>query len=189
MTPSVLALFHHLSLALRLHAVVPSLPLDEVATNVAAAEAAATPRVSAQLLLAIAFVESRYDATATSRVEGQTRKTGHYASTVAPANLAVNASLYCGPLQTFAASWGDCLAMREPQTGYAAGAAELEQWLRDTRVRGNVEVALAGHGCGNFGVTTGRCNAYPARVRMLERMLTPVVTTPRAADARPIPRS
>ncbi|HEY1557541.1 MAG TPA: hypothetical protein VGF94_22065, partial [Kofleriaceae bacterium] len=124
-------------LAAKLHAAVPDLSLGTAARHAEAAEAAATPRVSAELLLAIAFVESRYDATATSRVEGATRKTGHYASRDAPANLARRASLYCGPLQAYAASWTDCVAMRELPVGYARGAAELEIWLRDRRVRGS----------------------------------------------------
>jgi hypothetical protein len=100
--------------------------------------------------------------------------TGHYASTSPPADLAPHASLYCGPLQTFAGSWHDCMQMRELPVAYAAGAAELEQWLRDKRVRGDLALALAGHGCGNFGVATGRCNMYPARVLWIARKLAEV---------------
>ena len=169
----VLALWKVMALAVRLHAVVPYIPLAQATAHVAAAQAAATPRVSAELLLAIAFVESRYDETATSRVEGAKRKTGRYPSSEAPANLAAHASLYCGPLQTFAASWRDCLAMRELSVAYSAGVAELETWLRDPRVRGSIVLALAGHGCGNHGVTTGKCNDYPSRVLSIARLFAP----------------
>jgi hypothetical protein len=160
-----------LALALRLHAAVPALDVTDAYAHVEAAQAAATAHVSPELLLAIAYVESRYDPTATSRVEGTHRRTGRYPSTVAPAHLAVGASLYCGVLQTYAGSWDDCLALRALPAAYAAGAAELEQWLRDKRVRGDIALALAGHGCGNRGVTTGKCNAYPDRVLWIARRL------------------
>ncbi len=167
----LIAFLKHLELAMRLHAAVPALPPAEAYAHAAAAVDAASPRVSPELLLAIAFVESRYDPTATSRVEGTTRKTGHYPSTEQPANLAPYASLYCGPLQTFAGSWRECLAMRDLPSAYAAGVAELETWLRDRRVHGDIGRALAGHGCGNHGLVTGRCNGYPTRVRAVEHVL------------------
>ena len=187
MLSTVIGLWKVMVLALRLHAAVPYIPLAQATAHVAAAQAAATPRVSAELLLAVAFVESRYDETATSRVEGAKRKTGHYPSLAAPPNLAAHASLYCGPLQTYAGSWTDCLAMRALPAGYHAGVAELETWLRDPRVRGSIVLALAGHGCGNFGVTTGRCNDYPSRVLSIARLFTP--PPPPHAAARVAPRS
>jgi hypothetical protein len=161
----------HFELAMRLHAAAPWLPPDAAYAHVEAASAAATDQVTAELLLGIAFVESRFDPTAVSRVEGRTRRTGSYPLTKEPAALDRRASLYCGPLQTFAASWSACVAMRSLGVAYAAAAAELRQWLRDRRVRGSTTRALAGHGCGNYGVTTGRCNGYPARVRWMEQRL------------------
>lgn len=168
----------HLELALRLHTAVPTLPPEVAYAHVQAASAAATDEVTAELLLGIAFIESRFDSTAVSRVEGRTRRTGPYASTTAPASLDRRASLFCGPLQTFAASWSACVAMRNLATAYAAGAAELRQWLRDPRVRGSTVRALAGHGCGNFGVVTGRCNGYPERVLTITRQLRPQPVRP-----------
>lgn len=161
----------HFELAMRLHAAAPWLPPDAAYAHVEAASAAATDRVTPELLLGIAFVESRFDPTAVSRVEGGTRRTGSYLPTTAPAALDRRAALYCGPLQTFAASWSACVAMRGLDVAYAAATAELEQWLRDRRVHGSTARALAGHGCGNHGVTTGRCNGYPARVRWMEQRL------------------
>jgi hypothetical protein len=110
-----------------------------------------------------------YDPTAVSRVRGRARKTGRYPSMVAPAHLDRRASLFCGSLQTLASSWAACLLMRDLKTAYAAGAAEIGQWMRDRRVRGNIRRALAGHGCGNHGVITGTCNGYPGRVLSMAR--------------------
>ncbi len=171
MSASVIVFLRHLELAMRLHSAVPSLELADAFAHAEAASRAATAHVDAELLLAIAFVESRFDPTATSRVEGGKRRTGHYPSTAAPAHLDAHASLYCGPLQTFAGSWAECVALRDLRTAYAAGADELEHWLRDKRVRGELTLALAGHGCGNHGVATGKCNSYPGRVLWIARTL------------------
>jgi hypothetical protein len=73
------------------------------------------------------------------------------------------------------------VALRELPAAYAAGAHELEQWLRDRRVHGRVELALAGHGCGNHGVETGRCNAYPARVLGTARRIASAIAAAAAA--------
>jgi hypothetical protein len=179
-------LLQHIELAMRLHAAVPWLPPDAAYAHVAAATAAATEQVPAELLLGIAFVESRFDATAVSRVEDGTRKTGAYPPAAAPARLDRRASLYCGPLQTYAASWPACMQMRNLETAYAAGAAEIRQWLRDRRVDGHVRRALAGHGCGNHGVLTGRCNGYPERVLTItQRFRSQPGTRGRPRDARP----
>jgi hypothetical protein len=169
----VAMLLRHLELAVRLHAAVPTLPPDVAYAHAEAAATAASDDIPAELLLGIAFVESRFDPTATSRVEGAKRKTGSYPPTAAPAGLDRRASLYCGPLQTYAASWQSCIAMRKLDNAYAAGAAELRQWLGDRRVHGSTVRALAGHGCGNFGVTTGTCNGYPQRVLDMARRLRP----------------
>jgi hypothetical protein len=171
MPPSIILFLRHLELAMRLHTAVPTLDLVDAYAHAEAATEAATAHVEPELLLAIAFVESRFDPTATSRVEAGKRKTGHYASTLAPPQLDRGTSLYCGPLQTFAGSWADCVALRRLPAAYGAGAGELEQWLRDKRVRGDLVLALAGHGCGNRGVTTGKCNHYPDRVLWIARTL------------------
>jgi hypothetical protein len=161
----------HLELVWRLHAATPSVDLLDASAHVFAAEAASTDQLTPELLLGIAYVESRFDPTAVSRIEGHTRKTGSYPSRVAPARLDRHASLFCGPLQAFAASWSDCLGLRDLRAGYAAGAAELSCWLRDRRVHGDVTRALAGHGCGNLGVITGKCNGYPQRVLAVQRWM------------------
>jgi hypothetical protein len=166
-------IFPRLELALRLSAAVPWLPPDVAYAHAEAATMAATDQISAELLLGIAFVESRFDPTALSRVEGHTRKTGSYGSTTAPERLDRKASLFCGPLQTYATSWSACIRMRDLNTAYAAAVAELRDWLRDRRVHGSTTRALAGHGCGNFGVLTGQCKGYPQRVLDITRRLRP----------------
>jgi hypothetical protein len=61
--------------------------------------------------------------------------------------------------------------MRDRAVAYTAAVAELTHWLHDRRVHGDLARALAGHGCGNAGVTSGRCNAYPDRVFAIRTML------------------
>ena len=178
---SLSIVLRHLELVVRLHAAVPSMAPEVAYAHVQAASAAATDQIPAELLLGIAFVESRFEPRAVSRVEGGTRRTGPYLSTSAPARLDRRASLYCGPLQAFAPSWSACLGLRNLTTGYAAGAAELQQWLRDRRVRGNTRRALAGHGCGNLGAVTGKCNNYPERVMWMERWLHGPPTPPQVS--------
>lgn len=177
----VLGVVERLALAMQLHAAVPELPVFDAIQHASAAVDSATPKLRPELLLAIAFIESRYDTTATSRVESGTRRTGSRPSILPPRNLDRNASLYCGPLQTFASSWSECIGLRDSRRAYAAATKELLTWLRDPRVGGDVTRALAGHGCGNHGVTTGRCNGYPQRVLATERRLfSPRDTRPRA---------
>ena len=145
--------------------------LDDAFAHAEAATQASTERVRPELLLAIAFVESRFDRFAVSRVEGRRRRVGHYPSTDPPRRLRKSASLYCGPLQTFAGSWTDCLAERDLRVAYAQGAQEIERWLADKRVHGDLARALAGYGCGNRGVRTGKCNGYQHRVLAYARRI------------------
>jgi hypothetical protein len=152
-----------LTLALRLYGGTTLGPLDVLA-HVHAATAASTDEVSTELLLGVAMVESHFDPHWVSRVEGKARKYSRYLATTPPKRLAKHASLYCGVLQTQATSWDACLSQRDLMVAYRAGAAELTSWLHDKRVRGDITRALAGYGCGNHGVRTGKCNRYPGRV-------------------------
>jgi len=161
---SLTIILQHVGVALRLAATHPELELEDAFAHAKAATDAATPKISAELLLAMAFVESRYDTQAVSRVEGKRRRVGHWPSNEPPKRLRKGASLYCGPLQTFAANWDECLAQRDLGVAYSTGAKEVTRWLRDRRVRGEMTRALAGYGCGNRGVRTGKCNRYPGRV-------------------------
>jgi hypothetical protein len=162
--PGLTLFLQHLGLALRLAATHPQLDVADVIAHARAAELAATPQLSAELLLGMAYVESRFDPLAVSRIEGHRRRVGHYASNEPPARWLKGSSLYCGPLQTFAATWGQCMEQRQLTIAYSTGAKEMTRWLRDRRVRGDMSLALAGYGCGNLGVKTGKCNRYPGRV-------------------------
>jgi hypothetical protein len=162
--PSLTLFLQHLGLALRLAATHPQLDTADAIAHAHAAAQAATPEVSAELLLAMAFVESRFDPLGVSRVEGHKRRLGRYPSTEPPKRWRKGTSLYCGPLQTFAATWDDCMKQRDLEVAYATAVTELSNWLRDRRVRGDMTRALAGYGCGNRGVRSGKCNRYPGRV-------------------------
>ena len=61
-------------------------------------------------------VESRYDPLALSRIEGTGGVLGHYASDQPPKRLNKKGSLYCGPLQTYAKSWDECMGQRKNST-------------------------------------------------------------------------
>jgi hypothetical protein len=126
----------------------PSLDLDRVRTYaMAATNAAHAHGLAPELLLGQAFVESRFDPMATSRVVGDKRVTGSWPS-IMPAGTGPR---FCGPLQTAAdQSWLLCLAMRVPVIGYWIGAVELRAWLRVTH--GDLRAALGGYGCGGAGV-------------------------------------
>jgi hypothetical protein len=153
----------HLTLALRLYAQTSLGPTDALA-HAHAATVAATDELPAELLLAVALVESRFDPHWVSRVEGRKRKYSKYLATTPPKRLNKHKSLYCGVMQTRAKTWDACLAQRDLVVAYRAGAAELTSWLHDKRVRGDITRALAGYGCGNHGVRTGKCNRYQGRV-------------------------
>jgi hypothetical protein len=152
-----------LSLMLKLVAAYPSIDVVTAYQHASAAVDHSDATLRPELLLGMAYVESRFDPTATSRIEGNVRRTGSYPS-LAPPRGGVRGSLFCGPLQAHAKTWQQCLALRELAAGYAAGATEMRTWLRDGRVAGSVRRALIGHGCGNHGLAANRCRGYPARV-------------------------
>lgn len=134
------------------------LPAAVAREHVAAARLAAGGGVSAELLLAVADVESRYHPDSVSRVHRGRRITGRWRATT-PAG---DGPRYCGPLQAQAGrSWERCVALRDVRRGYQAGADELREWLGWTG--GDLAAALRGHGCGWRGVR-GSCRGYDRRV-------------------------
>jgi hypothetical protein len=140
-----------IALALRLNAI--GVPIDDAVVHTAYAVSVEMPGADASLILAMASIESDFDPRATSRPHGA----------LPP--------FYCSVLQTAAMSAAECAAQRELAVGYRVGAGELARWLRDRRCHGDVTCALNGHGCGNHGVQTGRCNGYAQRVLSLARRL------------------
>jgi hypothetical protein len=162
--PGLTLFLQHLGLALRLATTHPQLELADALAHANAAADAATPEISAELLLGMAYIESRFDPTALSRIEGDERRGGRHPSVKPPKKWKRGTSLFCGPLQTFAKTWPECLRQRELKVAYPKAVEELTDWLNDKRVRGDLTRALAGYACGNHGVRTGKCNRYPGRV-------------------------
>jgi hypothetical protein len=182
---AIWTLLEHLALAARLTGAVPALDPELAAAHVAAAHAAATDEIRPELLLAMAYVESRYSPYALSRMVDGERRTGNWTPS-RPPPFDRGTSLFCGPLQTRALSWKQCLSHRDLTVAYHTSVRELTVWLRDRRVRGNIAKALAGYGCGNHGVTTGRCNRYPERVLRRARAYADAASLP--PSPRPAPR-
>lgn len=185
---SVALFLRHLELALRLTAAVPSLDPATAFQHAVAANEARSDAIEPELLLAMAYIESRYDPTSLSRVEGNKRRTGPWRSKVPPKAMDRRSSLFCGPLQTHARTWKQCLEQRQLAVAYPKAVSELEDWLRDRRVRGRITKALAGYGCGNHGVNTGKCNRYPERVLRMKRKIT-VGGMPTRGTKRALPGS
>lgn len=126
--------------------------------HVMAADLASSPRIPVEVILGVAWVESRMDPTATSRVESGRRATGSWPWT----HPAGDGPRFCGVMQAMAGrEWSRCLAMRDIESGYRAGADEIASWLKISH--GNLGAALRGHGCGISGLT-GSCMEYDLRV-------------------------
>jgi hypothetical protein len=138
-----------IAIALRLNAI--GVRIDDAVVHTAYAVSVEMPGVDASLILAMASIESDFDPRATSRPHGA----------LPP--------YYCSILQTAAMSAAECERQRELAVAYRVGAGELAQWMRFCR--GDITCALNGHGCGNHGVQTGRCNGYAQRVLSLARRL------------------
>jgi hypothetical protein len=137
------------------HGLPPAVAREHVA---AARLAAAGGGIEVELLLAVADVESRYQADSVSRVEHGRRVTGRWRSS----KPAGSGPRFCGALQAQAgSSWRRCLELRDLRAGYRAAADELREWLDWTG--GDLAAALRGHGCGWRGVR-GQCRGYDRRV-------------------------
>ena len=120
---------------------------DDARAAVIAALAVETSDVPAELLIAIAWGESRFiGATVTGRA--------------------------CGVMQTIARSRRECELLAVPIVGFAAGAAELRTWLADRRVRGDLRLALLAMACGNSAFSGGCLKGrWPAWVLARARKL------------------
>ncbi len=138
---------------------------DALAHTVAA-ERAATMQVPAELLLSIAFVESRYSVDSVSVLIDGVRSMGRRSTKRPRGRLS---SLHCGTTQATAISWAHCIALRDLDLSYQTTADSLRAWLKATG--GNMVRALAGYGCGWTASRTGTCRGYPGRVNRIRRQL------------------
>ena len=112
----------------------------------------ATPTISAPLLVAIAYHESRFDSTAVSRVK---RKNG-------------STALFCGVTQATAASEADCVALRDDAKAMARTVDELQRWAAVCRRLHGVAMmrcALQGYAEGMAGARRG--TGPNARMKLL----------------------
>lgn len=136
-----------LDLAIAAHATWPQhLTPDRAQEHASHAEAAADPdrKVSPDLLLAVARVESGFHGDRVSRLVRGKRITGRWRSIRRPPS---EGSLFCGVGQTRAGrSWRRCVLMRDLTVGYSALTDELAWWLEYTH--GDLPAALRGHACG-----------------------------------------
>jgi hypothetical protein len=112
-----------------------------------AALSAESDRFPAELLIAIAWGESRLE---------PTTKTGRA----------------CGPMQTIAVKPGDCERWATPLYGYQAGVDELTEWSNDKRTRGDLELVLLAYACGSSAFN-GTCKktSWPGWVLKRARRL------------------
>jgi hypothetical protein len=91
---------------------------------VTAALTAETDRFPAELLLAVAWGESRFiSSTHTGKA--------------------------CGIMQTIPSKPDDCRRWLDPVEGFKAGVAELIEWSRDARTHNDVRTILLAYACGN----------------------------------------
>jgi len=155
-------------------ALVLSLSPNQAREHVEAATAVATTEFPVELLLSVAYIESRYNPRALSRIEctiadpeNCARKTGVWPKSTQPPNVKPKTSWYCGPMQTGGyVPWNVCQKMRtDIAYAYAVGAAHLQEWFDDKRcVRlsedDRLRCALAGYNGGNAALTNYKTSKY-----------------------------
>ncbi len=133
--------------------------------HVFAATAASDDEVSPELLLGMAYIESRYTPDATSRIEGSTRITGVPRWSSPPSDT--HGPYFCGVTQADARfSWERCTELRNIFVAYATTTKELKLWLHHPLCRASDEpmrCALWGYGGGKPAIES-KTSTYPSRV-------------------------
>ncbi len=169
-TNVIITLFHLLGettdLANAAHKYAPrDLPTEAAYIHAAAAKIVETSNVSAEILLSLAFVESRYQPSATSRVENGVRKIGIPKWNYPRRN--VSGPYFCGVTQVMAdMSWNKCLELRDIFLAYKTAVIELEEWLSSPYCQNStnkMQCALWGYGGGHPAIKA-RTSTYPLRV-------------------------
>lgn len=169
-TNVIITLFHLLGettdLANAAHKYAPQdLTIEAAFTHAVAAKMVETPNVPAELLLSLAFVESRYQPSATSRMEHGVRKVG-IPKWKYP-NRSTSGPYFCGVTQVMAdMSWKKCLEFRDIFLAYKTTVDELEIWLKSSYCQSSnkpMQCALWGYGGGHPAIKA-RASTYPARV-------------------------
>lgn len=126
--------------------------------------------VDPTLAYAQAYIESDLDPCAVSRVVHHHRVSGHYPCQK-PFPPSWRGPYFCGLWMTEAYTEQSCRAMQEPFAAWEVRRGEFRAWL--DAAHGNVRRALAGYGCGFWGMShPGRCGSgapYADRVIRLSR--------------------
>jgi hypothetical protein len=132
--------------------------------------------VGADLLLSIAWVESRYDPYSVSRMECFDgvckRKTGHWSKSTKPAGA--KPTYYCGVTQVGGAiTWAQCKAYRDITDAYLTGAIHLDSWMnsppcRKLEGRARVDCGLRGYN-GGWASIKNEAKVYVGMVRNAQK--------------------
>lgn len=133
---------------------------------------AETSTVSAELLLAMAWTESRYYPTAVSRIENGRRVTG-IPRWKSPPKGARN--FFCGVTQISAGnSWRKCKSVQDVFSAYKETIKELEQWMSPRVCGRNLRCALTGYS-GGFAAIKSGTNNYASfvlnRAKLIKRKM------------------
>ena len=137
-------------------------------------------RETAELLLGLAYAESRYDMDALSRLEcpparACARVTSVWRKKTKPPYA--RPSWFCGPVQTGGrVAWDVCQRMRaDPAFAYATAAQELIVWLNDPacrRLRGQQKLVCGLRGyAGGYAAIQRASLPYPYKVFRLARLI------------------
>lgn len=153
--------------------------LDEAtaASHVSAASSAALATgIPATLLLAIAYVESRYDPRTVSRMECRDgackRATGVWSQDTRPP--ASRPTYYCGVTQVGGdVSWERCVELRDLALAYATGAEHLVEWMDSPPCRRlaydeRLVCGLRGYN-GGWAAIKSKATVYPRMVLGAQR--------------------
>lgn len=125
-----------------------------------AALESATQEIPAEILLAMAWVESRYSPDAVSRIENGVRVTGIPLWKTPPNNTS---SFFCGVTQVSAGnSWIKCKQFHDVAVSYRTTIIELNLWLSPRICNHNLNCALTGYSGGFPAIKVG--NHYAATV-------------------------
>jgi hypothetical protein len=126
---------------------------DKAHVQALAALRAETPKISAEVLLGLAWVESRYYPNAVSRIEGGIRKTGFPKWTSPPAGTY---NFHCGVTQIGAGrSWKRCQELQDVFLAYKQAVVHLNSWLSPRICNGNLYCALTGYNGGFPAIKVG----------------------------------
>lgn len=138
-------------LALRMHAVYPTAPLERIAVVAIAAVQAETPEAPAALLAAIAEHESGLDPRVVS-YRSVDKAVGRVDISITSLDQIPRSGGACGLVSTMASTRDGCARLLTPIVAMRAGAAEIAEHRRTRACRGSLRCALASYAGGGGGI-------------------------------------